>query len=84
MSALLYSISNGFERLYSRRRAVPLKHFKRSCPLPALRHVDLSTNLHDTTTKHVGLVAFEHMTKTLADPQLGPCVTIDTNPFHRE
>lgn len=86
MSALLYSISNGFEKLYNRRRAVPLRQYTRLCSKSkAARHLDLSpeTELSDSQAKHVGMVALDRMVKTLEEEDT-KCVEVDVNPFHRE
>ncbi|KAJ9126720.1 hypothetical protein QFC24_001751 [Naganishia onofrii] len=83
MSALLDSISSGFEAFYRKRRAVPLSHLKRVCSSSETAVIRLGTMDREEAIHENGIHKMERMVRELMDPKLPRCVQVEHNPFDR-
>ncbi|KAJ9104022.1 hypothetical protein QFC19_004156 [Naganishia cerealis] len=83
MSALLDSVSSGFESFYHKRRAIPLTHWNQVCSSSETAVVRLGTMDREEAIHENGIHKMERMVKELMDPKLPKCVQVEHNPFDR-
>lgn len=88
MTALVSSVSNGWEGLWTKKRAVPINHFNSVCARHEVKKITFDLNdlaafegddVNDGEEKAAQVM--EKWANQLKEEQLGKCVEVQVNPF---